>query len=246
MALLMIALSTFLASILPSFVDADQAFYTDLASYQDGSLGREPRQSFHSSPILAPVYQVNTFNEDKVDTTSPYMFMAGSYGAWGPSIVSSKDLSLIWADQRFSGFAQATQAWELHGQRVLGVFVGDAVRIYSQSYEELYVVKTKGEYAGVRPDSHEAAMTDNGTVILIACPAVEVDLSAVGGPATGKSVANCLLQEIDPVTDELLFQFATLDFFDVSDSVWEYHGEGVWDFCHMNSVQKAWYSFAKN
>ena len=63
-------------------------------------------------------------------------------------------------------------------------------------------------------------------------------MTGVGGPATGKKVGNCHVQEVDPETKEVLFQFATLDYFTVEDSVWDYHGEDNWDFCHMNSVQK--------
>lgn len=52
-------------------------------------------------------------------------------------------------------------------------------------------------------------------------------MTAVGGPDNG-IVANCLVQEIDPTTNELLFEWTTLDYFNVTDSVWDYHDEGVW------------------
>ncbi|CAK7239633.1 MAG: hypothetical protein STHCBS139747_001064 [Sporothrix thermara] len=222
---------------------ADVPLHTDLESYQAGELGVEPNQTFHSAPqVVASVYQINTFDAAKVDVSpqSAYMFMAGRMPGlgWGPSIVSSRDLSLVWADQRYNGMAQATNTYMFQGQRVLAVLVSDAVRIFSQSYEELYAVRPVGNFSRWHPDSHEAMLTDDDTVLLIVCPNWEVDLTPVGGPATGGLVANCLVQEIDPVTNALLFEWTTLDYFTVADSVASYHGEGVWDFAHMNSIQK--------
>ncbi|CAK7234907.1 hypothetical protein SBRCBS47491_009108 [Sporothrix bragantina] len=233
--------------LLPLFLagtaTADVPYHTNLESYQDGVLGVEPNQTFHSAPlVVAPVYQINTFDVAKIDVSeqSAYMFMAGRMPGlgWGPSIVSSKDLSLIWADQHYGGMAQATNTFMFQGQRVLAVFVDDAVRIISQSYEELYAVSPVGNFSHWHPDSHEAMLTDDDTVLLIVCPNWAVDLTPVGGPAEGKYVANCLVQEIDPVTNDLLFEWTTLDYFTVADSVATYHDEDVWDFAHMNSIQK--------
>ncbi|KAL1887806.1 hypothetical protein Sste5346_009981 [Sporothrix stenoceras] len=221
---------------------ADTPFNTDLNAYQEGALGTEPNQTFYSAPlVVGPVYQINTFDPKKIDasTDSAYMFMAGKFPGvdWGPSIVSSKDLSLVWADQHYHGLAQATNTYMFRGERVLVVFVDDAVRIISQEYQELYAVKPVGNFSHWHPDSHEAGLTADDTVLTIVCPNWETDMTAVGGPDNG-IVANCLVQEIDPTNNELLFEWTTLDFFNVTDSVWDYHGEGVWDFAHMNSVEK--------
>ncbi|CAK7216168.1 hypothetical protein SEUCBS140593_002781 [Sporothrix eucalyptigena] len=232
-----------LAAFFTNPVAADVPYHTDLESYQDGVLGIQPNQTFYSAPdVVAPVYQINTFDTDKIDASeqSAYLFMAGRMPGlgWGPSIVSSRDLSLVWADQHYGGMAQATNTYMFQGKRVLAVFVDDAVRIISQEYQELYAVKPVGNFSNWHPDSHEAMLTDDDTVLLIVCPNWEVDLTPVGGPAEGKYVANCLVQEIDPVTNNLLFEWTTLDYFTVEDSVWDYHNEGVWDFAHMNSIQK--------
>lgn len=233
----------FFAAVCFTTVVADAPFNTNLNVYQEGALGTEPNQTFHSAPlVVGPRYQINTFDPKKIDASpdSAYLFMAGRFPGvgWGPSIVSSRDLSLVWADQHYGGLAQATNTYLFRGERVLVVFVDDAVRIISQEYKELYAVKPVGNYSHWHPDSHEAGLTADDTVLTIVCPNWEVDLTAVGGPATGKYVANCLVQEIDPVTNDLLFEWATLDFFTVADSMWDYHGEGVWDFAHMNSVEK--------
>lgn len=227
-----------LAALLPH-VAADKPYLTDHAAFQGGHWGEAPKQSFHSSDLKAGWYQVNHFDADKIDQQSPYMFMAGRYGDWGPSIVSSKDLSLIWADQSYGGLAQTARVWDdFRGERVLSVYSGGAVRIYNQRYELIYSVTPKGSLDGVTPDSHEAMLTKEGTVLMVVCPHQEVDLTNVGGPASGKAVGNCHVQEVDPVTNEVLFQFATLDYFKPEDAEWDYHDEDTWDFCHMNAVEK--------
>lgn len=217
-------------------VGADKPYHIDLTSYQDGALGDRPEQSFYSSPIKAPIYQINHFNADKIDPSSPYMFMAGHYGRWGPSIVSSKDLSLIWADQNYDVLTQTARTWNFKGQRVMTSYSDGRVRIYDQNYKQVHIVKPEGNLDGVYLDSHEAMLTADNTVLMIVCPDKEVDLSSVGGPKDGR-VANCHVQEVDPETNKVLFQFATLDYFTPEDSMMNYHGD-VWDFSHMNAVEK--------
>lgn len=237
---------TFFAALLASLaspVIADVPLYKDLKSYQDGKLGQKPTQSFHSSPIKAPIYQVNTLDVDSIDQ-SPYLFLTGRYGEkFGPSIVSAKDMSLVWADQTYD-FAQAAQPYIFKGQLVLGVWAGQAIQVYNQYYEKLYSVAPQGDCKGVLPDSHESFITADDTVVLIVCPPKEVDLTVIGGQGRG-NVADCHVQEIDPVTNELLFDFATLDYFTLEDTHWPLVGKGVFDlgtqafdFCHMNSVEK--------
>lgn len=149
--------SAFLALLLfAPPVLADTVLNTDLNAYQEGALGTEPNQTFYSAPlVVGPRYQSNTFDPQKIDasTDSAYMFMAGKFPGvgWGPSIVSSKDLSLVWADQHYGGLAQATNTYMFRGERVLVVFVDDAVRIISQEYKELYAVKPVGNFSRWHP-----------------------------------------------------------------------------------------------
>jgi hypothetical protein len=222
----------------PFLVGADAPYYTDLDSYQNSFLGERPRQHFHSSKVVAPVYQINHWDAAKMNATeSPYLFMAGNYDGWGASIVSAKDLSLVWADQCCNGLAQAARSWTYKGKNVLVVYVDGRVRIYDESYHVTHILEPQGSLSGLVPDSHEASMTFDDNVLMVVCPAVKVNLTSVGGPEEGR-VLDCNVQEFDPDTKEVKFQFSTLSYFGVEDSVMEYKGEDVWDFCHMNSVEK--------
>ncbi|CAJ2508547.1 Uu.00g135730.m01.CDS01 [Anthostomella pinea] len=236
------ATAAFLYSMLATTpVVADAPIYTHLESFQAGDLGPEPNQTFFSSPIKAPRYQVNKFDSDKIDQ-SGHLFITGGYDGYGPSIVSSKDLSLIWANQVY-GDAQAVRTQVLHGQPVIFVCAEGRVRIWNQRYELIYQVVPQGDLFGLGADCHEATLTDDGTVAMVVCRAEYIDLAPIGrpGPEPG---TNCFMQEVDPVTNEVRFQFNTLDYFHVEDSFWPYRGEGPFhsdfphDLWHMNSIEK--------
>lgn len=220
-------------------VTADKPHHIDLASYQDGDLSDTPTQGFHSSKIKASVFQVNYWDADKIDADSPYMFTAGKFGKWGPAIYSSKDLSLIWADQNYNGLAQTARTWEgwRGHRRVMSTYSDGRVRVYDESYNQLYVFDGRGDLEGVTPDSHEAMLTHDGNILMFLCPARTADLTKVGGPKDGK-IGDCTIQEVEPDSGKVLFQWATSDYFKPEDSVWPYANQNVWDYCHMNAVEK--------
>ncbi|CAM1504161.1 Fc.00g017520.m01.CDS01 [Cosmosporella sp. VM-42] len=230
-----------------SGVSADVPLHTNLSSYQESDVGKKPAQRFHSAPHLgAPIYQVNTFDHEKVDK-APYIFLTGNYSGAGvgPSIISSKDLSLVWADEQY-GVSQAAQAYIFKGERVLAVYAGDHIKVYNQHYEQLYQIHSQGDPSRVSPDDHECYLTAENTVILqFGRDVMPFDMTPIGGPEEGDGVRDRIFQEIDPVTNQVLFEFSTLQHFGLNDSIWPYKGEGVFDmgpfphdFCHMNSIQK--------
>ncbi|KAI1331511.1 Arylsulfotransferase-domain-containing protein [Xylariaceae sp. FL0255] len=228
-------------SLIITFADADAPHSTNLDPYQGGDLGEIPKQTFFSSDIIAPIYQVNKFIPEKVDDTR-FIFITGGYDDFGPSIISAKDLSLVWADQHFSE-AQAHRTYTLYGQPVLGVFAGSAVLIYNENYDLLYRVTPQGDFSNVIPDSHEALITHDDTVVMIVSVGEEGDLSQIGGPEN-EAVTNNFIQEVNPANNKVIFQFDMRSYFNIEDSYWPYRGQGPFDFpwphdlWHMNSVEK--------
>jgi hypothetical protein len=204
-------------------------------------LGEAPNQTFVSSPLRAPIFQVNKLNTSKVDD-SRFIFITGGYDSSGPSIISSKDLSLIWADLE-AREAQAARTYTLYGQPVLGVFVSSAVQIYNQNYDLIYRVTPKGEFTDREIDSHEALITQDNTAVMILGKEVEADLTSIGRPGMEK-VTNNWIQEVDPGSNELKFEFDMRDYFNVEDSFWPWDGNGPYhfdwahDLWHVNSVEK--------
>ncbi|GAW17182.1 hypothetical protein ANO14919_066350 [Xylariales sp. No.14919] len=231
---------TVLFSLVTS-VHADVPHHTNLTSYQAGDLGQVPTQTFFSSPVKAPIYQVNKLDTDKIDDTR-FLFLTGGYDGYGPSIVSSKDLSLVYADQGYN-FAQAAHTATLYGEQVLVVYAGDAVRIYNKHYELLHAVTPQGDLRGAVADSHEAHLTGDDTVALVVGRVETADLSAIG-QGEAEYLTNILIQEVEPRSNAVLFQFDLRSYFRVEDSYWPYDGAGpyhfgaAFDLWHVNSVEK--------
>lgn len=241
-------LTLLLCLVSPLLVVADVPWHTNLTSYQAGELGIQPMQTFHSAPhIRAPIYQVNTFNYEKSDHL-PYIFLTGNYSGrgQGPSIVSSKDLSLIWAEEEYA-MTQHAQSLTFKGQPVIAAFSGDMVRMWNQHYEQYYNIPAQVDPALLRADNHECFITDEDTFVLIYCKYEDADLEPIGG-LKDDCARNCYVQEIDPATRKVLFEFNTLDFFGITDTIWPFNGTGLYDmnlecfdFCHMNSIEKVNY-----
>ncbi|KAI0425764.1 ASST-domain-containing protein [Xylaria sp. FL1042] len=227
-------------STLSPQVRTDAPFHTNLTTYQAGDLGEVPTQTFFSSPVKAPIYQVNKLDVDKIDDTR-FIFLTGGYEGYGPSIISSKDLSLVYADQRYN-FAQAAHTATLYGEQVLVVYAGDAVRIFNKHYEELYAVTPQGDLKGTYADSHEAHLTGDDTVVLVIGRREQADLEAIGHGTD--YLTNILLQEVEPRSNAVLFQFDLMSYFRVEDSFWPwdgagpYHFDSAYDLWHVNAVQK--------
>lgn len=247
----------FVAFFLFAAVVADVPFHTDLQAYQAGALGEQPRQSFYSAPhIHAPIFQVNKFNAEKVDTNG-YLFMSGNYngetGGYQPSMFSARDLSLVWSGDEAPGLVRAVQTYMFKGQPVIGYYAGAEMKIVNQEYRQLYRTKAQlgPDPKKARYDAHEGYLTHDDHVIMIQTRLTPTDMRPIGGPKKGVSLRDCYFQEIDPVTDKVVYEFRGLDHFNLTDTIWPYtrkagiyqSSAGAFDYCHMNSVEKVMAQF---
>ena len=233
-----------------SSVHADVAVSTNATAYQNGQLGLTPNQTFHSSPIIAPLFQASHFDPAKVDNAS-YIFLATSYnGVAGPMVFSSRDLSLVYADQRWPGAFDA-RAQLLNGTNYLtfweGVQNGGHANGYCGVYDQHYNLKwnlTALAFSnGVLADLHEFKFTDDGGALFTVYENVPFNLSSVGGPAAGL-LMDGLFQEIDVAMNVVRFNWRASDHFPISASYGDYSssfgvGENTgFDFFHINAVSK--------
>lgn len=237
MATLTMAVIAMAVPFLARTARADVPYYTDRESYQGAVFGQVPVQTFHSSDLQAPIYQINYWDAERIDMSAPYLFMSGNYGGWGPSIVSSKDLSLVWGDEGGKIVTQATTTGRLNGEQVLITCRDWHIQIFDQAYNRIHTIEPRGDLSGLRLDCHESSFTHDGTVVMIVCPAKRADLRGLGGIEDGR-VLDCTVQEQDPITDEVLFEFSTLSYFGPEDSFADLTDAEYWDFAHMNSVEK--------
>ncbi|KAI1258751.1 Arylsulfotransferase-domain-containing protein [Xylariaceae sp. FL1019] len=221
-------------------VAADAAQYTYYKGYQNGILGDVPKQTFFTSPLKAPIWQVNKLDLNKIDDTR-FIFITGGYDSYGPSIISSKDLSLIWADYNYQD-SQAFRTYTLFDKPIIGAFAGGGVQLYDENYNLIHRITPKGDFWDYNADSHEAMITPNNSAVMIIGKKETANLTHLGQGE--RDVTNNYIQEVDIGSNKVLFQFNMRDYFNPQDSYWPWKGKGPYDFgwahdmWHTNSVEK--------
>lgn len=108
------------------------------------------------------------------------------------------------------------------------------------SYELFRKLEPVGE--GLRGDLHEFRITDRGTALITVYNPVPADLTSVGGPEQGWAL-DCLVQEIDIDTGDLVFEWSAVKHVAINDTVRKFAGEDdgttpetAFDFFHLNSI----------
>lgn len=231
-------------------VAADVPLYYDAVAYDklvedsDGC----PTQTFHSSDVVAPIFQVNTWEKDETDPG--YIFLGFVYPdhSGGPMIFDGRDLSLVYADQSFrSSFFSNAQTF--NGERYLTLWEGENTRhhadgyalMYNENYDLVYNISAGGmeNASQCYADFHEMQVTmDNTILVTVYFRVQDRDLTSIGG-AENSAMLDSGFQEIDPVTNEVLFRWAASDHFSVDYTYAsnDNNQEGL-DFAHTNSVEK--------
>ncbi|MGH2872628.1 MAG: arylsulfotransferase family protein, partial [Solirubrobacteraceae bacterium] len=197
--------------------------------------------SFHSAPDLHP--PVVTVTERSTLTAPGEIFLgpANKLGQAGPLIVDG-DGSPVWfhplpgrnqafdfTEQRYGGRPVLT--WWQGIVTTNGFGVGEDV-IDNQAYRRIAVVRAADGYSA---DLHDFVLTPQGAALLVAFNPVHMDLSSVGGPRDG-IVIDCVVQEIDVATGQLLFEWHSLGHVALDESYAKPNADGVFDYFHVNSV----------
>lgn len=209
-----------------------------------------PHQTFRSTDIVAPVFQINSIDRDQLDDQR-YLFIGSVYGHMkgGPMIIDSRDFSLVYADQKYEN-AYTSEAQIIDGERYLTFWEGYHTRghangyclIFDEHYNLKYNVTAQGLH-GALADMHEMTVTKDKTVIFSTYFNIPWNCTSIGGPEDGL-LMDSGFQEVDMETNEVLFDWAASKHFAVEDSVADYaRGFGVgpdsgFDFAHINSVTK--------
>ncbi|RMJ10030.1 hypothetical protein CDV36_010340 [Fusarium kuroshium] len=228
-------------ALLSTFSYADLPLIGDLKAYNRGDLGEFPYQTFQSSDIVAPLFQVNTFDPNLIDN-SGYIFLALEYkGKGGPAIFSSKDLSLVYADLKYQRAFDA-RAQESQGFQYLTFIEGGFCHIFDNTYQKKWTVTVEG-LGGTGADIHEFQFTTTGTAIMSVYQDVRFNLTALGGAMDGW-LSDSVFQEVELETNRVTNVWRASNHFDLNDTLLEYNpattyrgGEGF-DWFHLDSVFK--------
>jgi len=133
------------------------------------------------------------------------------------------------AVQRYKGRPVLTY-WE--GRFVAGWGYGDYV-VLGESYREVLRIEAK---SGYRADMHDMRITPEDTVLLLSYNRVRHDLRSVDGPRDGEVLDN-VIQEIDPATGRLLFEWHSLGAIGLRESRDRPERGEPFDYFHLNSIE---------
>ncbi|PNY29792.1 Uncharacterized protein TCAP_00293 [Tolypocladium capitatum] len=226
---------------------SDRENFTAYADSQDGF----PSQTFRSSDIVAPVFQVNSWDRAHADA-APYLFLGTVYGHMkaGPMIFDAGDLSLVYADQRYDN-TYCSNVQVIGGTRYMIFWEGVHNRghasghclVYDENYRLRYNVTAQGLHGRALADMHEMMFTPDETIVFSTYFNIPYDCRAVGGPEEAL-LMDSGFQEVDPETNKVLFEWNASDHFDIADSFARYdevYGvtpDSGFDFFHINSIEK--------
>jgi Arylsulfotransferase (ASST) len=184
---------------------------------------------FRSAPDLRP--PAITVRKRGRGTAPGRIFLTPMKGAGqdGPMIVDD-DGSLVWFRRLGGGrVASDLRVQSYRGEPVLTWWEGRLVGgggsgeyvIADTSYETVARVRAKRGLAG---DLHEFLLTREGTALF-----------TIYRSARGGRVVDCLIQEVDVATGELVFEWSSLDHVPLRHSYKE-RSRKPWDYFHLNSI----------
>lgn len=187
--------------------------------------------SFHSEPNLHPPQFRITSHGDRgageILLTPNHSFQRG------PMILDGRG-RLVWFQPTGGGPAYNLEVQRYGGRPALTWWQGGIDQIADKHY---HVIATVRGQNGLAADVHEFQVTPQGTALINAYEAVHKDLSPYGGPKNG-TIQDCVIQEIDIRTGQLLWEWHCLGHIPISASFVKPPAGVPWDPFHLNAIQQ--------
>ena len=212
--------------------------------YNAGEFGSKPNQTYYSSPLVSPLFLINTWNEAAM-TNATHILVSPTvaHQSRSPMVFSAKDLSLVYADPVRGG--SNPQLQEFNGKEYVTFWTGSDMKgwgtgggvIINESFEIIYNLTTKD--LGTGADNHEFQLTHDGGAMLNNYHTTPFDVTSMGGPEDGL-IQDCAFQEVDIETGDVRFEWRATDHFDITETFGDQYQdrENGWDWFHMNSQYK--------
>ncbi|EJT96609.1 hypothetical protein DACRYDRAFT_112558 [Dacryopinax primogenitus] len=229
--------------------------YIASSAYDDGELGISPFQNFTSSPLHPPAVNIVTgysSSPSSISTDLTLIAYRGVEAAFGAPLILDNNGSTVWSGEIDWGNSMDLIVQEYQGQPVLSFFQGTFSSagfgegywvVLDQSYNVLTTVSSLNQTANTS-DFHEFILTPQNTALVESWRVESADLSPVGGPQEGFTW-DCVFQEIDLSSGELLFEWRSLEHVPVSMTYFGFANPSVgnssdnpFDYCHINSLDK--------
>ena len=172
---------------------------------------------------------------------APRGYTTNGPGQQGPMILDTTG-RLVWF-MHTEQIPMDVRVQRYKGQPVLTWWQGNILNgygegtclIYDSAYRQVATVRAGN---GLQADLHEFRITAQDTALLTAYRTTTADLSALGGARQG-SILDCVAQEIDVASGNLLFEWHSLDHAGVEESYLKPQGGSAFDYFHMNSIAVA-------
>ena len=197
-------------------------------------------QSFASAPDLHPAQKMTVVS---TSTTPGDLFTTPTSGtALNGLEIDDSSGNLVYY-KPVAGTAANLREQTYRGQPVLTWWDGTVLFpgygegkdfIADSSYT---IIKTISAGNGLIADSHDFAITPQGTALITVYQPEFADTRSVRGKASDV-VFDSVIQEIDIATNRVMFEWHALDHLPLTDSYQPYvAGTGPYDFAHINSIQ---------
>lgn len=222
-----------------------------------------PYQTFNTVDFTPPVLKAT--HHVPLDPEEGYLFIApdGPKAFQTAPLIVDANGNLIWNGPDSHAFNFGVYTYR--NEQVLAYWNGTLfsepvgrgngqIHILNNHYEEIAVVKLPGNFLELtlgasyesNVDLHELYITEKDTILVTANNVTLTDLTSVGGPKEGW-ITDCLVYELDIATNEILFQWSSLEHRDalpLNASVYPLGSEGydgttqenAWGYFHINAV----------
>lgn len=236
------------ATFLTTAVNADLPPFDNDPVYETAGYDNYPRQSFRSSATYAPRVNVLKHSPECDDGLYTFLSVRGTMvSPQGPMILDNNG-SLVWQReatwqtynlevQTYNG-SDVLTFWE--GDDSIGMGHGEgSYVILDQNYNMVKIVTAAN---GLRGDLHDFIITVNDTALMTVYEPRAIDCSSVQGPPEDCWIWDCLIQEVNIETGELLFEWRASHHHALAESYIDVFPQGEranpWDWYHINSIQK--------
>ena len=191
-----------------------------------------PTLAFRSRPDLTPPEV--TVHAAVAGLQPGYVFLTA---ATGSMMIMDNAGQPVWYRDTGTSRAMNFQVQQYQGAPVLTwwegtITVPDGYVIMDQGYNELHRFSPGNGLSG---DLHECRLTAAGTALVTAYQLVTKDLTAFGGTARS-TMMDCVVQEVDPASGEVAFQWRASDHIPLSETRFSYTTAQDFDPFHINSI----------
>ncbi|TRM57121.1 ASST-domain-containing protein [Schizophyllum amplum] len=229
--------------------------YNQSVKYDSGLLGSSPTQSYVAATEYTPVqlnYEVPLTDETATKLSSGLLFFAPSSDPAQPGpLIIKQDGTVVWDGAVDFPSAPSFHVEPYMGEDHLIIWSGESSgvgygwgswHVLNTAYEEVATYTAIGLPDNTLADLHDSHIYSGDLATMTAYVTQEYDLRPYGGPKHGY-ILDCVVQEINITSNEVVFEWHSLDHVDPSESyttplITGWSASSPWDYFHLNAIDK--------